>query len=225
MTPETTPNPDNLPVLAETTVPLGESLIEIDRKPGTKQFLPAALYADRTRSIRTSEITLAQLNTFLDELEKTGLWELSARRAGMNARSMRKITKMDSDFATMCDDALENYKDTVIRELHERAVVGWDEPVFSHKLGVQIGTIRRKDGKLLELLAKKLDPSFRDNGVNVNVNNAGGVIVVPAAPISTEAWIEASKAKPVESKIIEPQAPSDGLPPPEIKPDLNSGAS
>jgi hypothetical protein len=78
--------------------------------------------------------------------------------------------------------------DRIEAEMHRRAIEGWDEPVF-HR-GRQVGTIRRFDSRLLEVLAKAAKPlKYRDN-IKVDTKISGGVLLIPATTqtLTAEEW-------------------------------------
>lgn len=205
-------NPDNLPASqpVESAIQV-DAIIDIDRKATSKRVLPPELYSQRTRRIQTKDITVEMMELFLDELSKTGMWELSARRVGLNHRTIRKIRQMDSDFEAMCTDAIAMYVDGIEQEAVRRARDGWEEPVYSHKTGARLGTIRKYDSRLMERVLERHIPEYRSNRENTAAT-VGGVIVVPIAFPSKEAWLEQG-SKPVESKVID--APSaEALPAP-----------
>ncbi len=89
--------------------------------------------------------------------------------------------------------------------VHNRAIEGWDEPVFYQ--GRVVGKMRKYSDRMLEMLAKKEIPGFRDKS-EVDVNVSGGVLVVHK-PAGTKAdWMESHRQK----QLSEPQAQ---LPQPE----------
>jgi hypothetical protein len=178
--------------------------------PQSKRLLPSRVYAKRQKAIRVAEISEEQIETYLTELATTGLKELSAQRAGLSARIINRIKAGDHEFKVLCDEAMAMYIDDVVGELHRRAVAGWDEPVFSQKLGTQIGVIRKYDGKLLELLVKRHDPAFREK-FEGEVKVTGGVLVIPAGPTDINAWVQSGQ----KGTSVQP-SPTDATPPAQL---------
>lgn len=154
-----------------------------------RRLLPEGLYAKRARRIRIDEITVEQLEFYLTELMGTGLQYLSAERAGLSENIIRTLKKNDTAFAAMCDKAMSMFIEGIVAEVVRRARDGWDEAVFSQKLGTQIGTIRKYDGKLMELLVKRYAPEFREKFESApTVTN--NVIVVPQAAATADDWVK-----------------------------------
>lgn len=161
----------------------------VERKDSSRKVLPAQVYADRARTIRTSEISVKMVEGFLEELAKTGMWELSANRVGLNGRHIKEIMRLDDDFKEICNDAMSKFVDSVATEALRRAKEGWDEPVFSHKLGTQIGTIRKYDSNLMQTILKRFAPEYNEKFIG-EMKVTGGVVVIPMAPPTTAAWEE-----------------------------------
>lgn len=78
-----------------------------------------------------------------------------ARRTAYDRR------QKDAAFRVAWDTAYEAGNDAIEAEVHRRAVTGWDEPVFQQ--AKQVGVVRKYSDRMLELLAKKRIPAFRDN--------------------------------------------------------------
>jgi hypothetical protein len=87
-----------------------------------------------------NEMTAQQVMKFLEMLESFGDLALAARKAGLNAKTMRKFRKDDADFDEMCRTAMAGFTESQTLE-----------PVF--KKGKR-GVLVRRDGRLLELLMK-----------------------------------------------------------------------
>lgn len=120
---------------------------------------------------------------FLDRFAETGRLMESSAYVGVARETVRVWRKTDPDFGAAYQDALEAYREKLRREIERRGVEGWLEPVYQG--GVRAlepvlnadGTVRRDaDGnivqrpaevrkfsdRLLELLAKRMDPDFRE---------------------------------------------------------------
>jgi hypothetical protein len=176
--PEQTPQPP--PVLE------GELLGDApDEKP---QPLPITV-KNRRGQRRLENITVEAIEEFLANLAKTGVLYSSAEDCGLAYFTINRLRKEEPDFEAMVQDALEAYRDVLVKEAHRRAVEGWEEPVFSQKLGTEIGRIQRYDSKLLELLLKRHIPEFREK-FEGEIKVTGGVLIAPAQPANTEEWLK-----------------------------------
>lgn len=133
---------------------------------------------------------------FLQLYSLCGQIQRSAQECGISPTTVRKLAKKDPDFAEAMAEALCDYKEAVERELVRRAVLGYDEPVYQK--GEQVGTIRKHSDRLLELLIKKLDPSYKEKA-EVDVNVTGGVLAIPA----TESKDDWAKRNAVEAEYEE----------------------
>jgi hypothetical protein len=184
-------------------------VIDVPESNQSRRLLPERLYADNCRPIKLEEITLEMLQNFLNELEKTGLYETAANRVGLHGRVVERLMKLDDRFKIMCEDRIKSFVDTLQMELHRRAVLGWDEPQFNHKTGVQIGVVRRYDSRLLELMIKRHVPEYNEK-VDVSVTQQVGVLVVPIRATSVREWekmvgnVETvdDRPKQIESKLV-----------------------
>lgn len=78
-----------------------------------------------------------------------------ARRTAYDRR------QRDAAFRAAWDAAYEAGNDAIEAEVHRRAVTGWEEPVFQQ--AKQVGVVRKYSDRMLELLAKKRIPAFREN--------------------------------------------------------------
>jgi len=85
---------------------------------------------------------------------------------GISYESFRKHRLADPEFAAAVEEAKQQYRSLIMGTVHDRAIIGWEEPVFG-SLGQgqgtgEVGKIRRYDHKLLLALAKYHDPGWRD---------------------------------------------------------------
>lgn len=200
------PPPDEAPK-AELAV-----VIDVPETTQSRRLLPEKLYQNHCRPIKLEEITIEMLEGFLNELEKTGLWNQAAARMGLPGRVLDRIAKMDDRFRIMCEDRMKGYVDTLQEELHRRAVLGWDEPQFNHKTGAQIGVVRKFDSRLLEMMIKRHVPEYNEK-LDVTVNQQVGVLVVPIRATSVSEWEKMvgnevtvdTRPKQIESKVVDSQ--------------------
>ena len=136
-------------------------------------------------------------NLFLEHYRVSGLRAASAEVVGVPLRSVERWRRQPT-FAEAMEDAEEHYRDTVRREIHRRAVEGWEEPVY--RGGLLAGYVRRYSDALLVLLSKTKLPEFREDvsGGSVNVLNQTQVVL---------AW----KEKPLPAgAVIEVESGDDG---------------
>ena len=132
---------------------------------------------------------------FTDDLKKRYVLLLSqygikykcAKGVGVSPVTTRLHEREDEEFAEACEFALDIFRASLEETVIDRAVHGWDEPVFSQKLGTQIGVIKKFDNRLLELLVKRHIPAFREKQ-QVDINITGGVLVAPSGPQKAEDW-------------------------------------
>ena len=93
---------------------------------------------------------------FLDSLAKTGNVTLSAESAGIARETAYANQKKDKSFREAWDDALQQSVDRLEAVARDRAVNGWDEPVFGSLGGMNgtgvVGYKRRFDNGLLRFL-------------------------------------------------------------------------
>lgn len=97
--------------------------------------------------------------------------------------------------------AHEFYREKISHVIHDRAVDGWEEPVYYQ--GECIGHVQKYSDRLLELQAKRHCPEYRDKS-QVDHNVTGGVLLIPTAPVTDpEAYMEElRKRKAIPSKVV-----------------------
>ena len=113
---------------------------------------------------------------FLEELAYSGRIYLAAEAANVCGRTVYRLRQADEDFAELCQQALDRYRDKVAAEVRRRGIEGWLEPVYQQ--GQFVGYKMVYSDRMLELEAKRVDPSYRDRQ-QVDMNVTGGVMVVP----------------------------------------------
>lgn len=145
--------------------------------------------------------------TFLNDLRVLGRINDCARAAGVSPQTVRNHREDDAEFNALVEEALEDYADKVRAEVHRRALEGVPIMKFHQGLPLMV-PVRDEEGneyvdedgnpmlepyvervysdRMLELLAKRVDPAFRDKST-VDMNVKGGVLVVPA-PMSADEW-------------------------------------
>ena len=120
-----------------------------------------------------SGLTELQL-AFLAYYQLHGLLTAAAESTGIPQRLVKRWQD-EPVFAEAMEEAGAVYCDVIRREIHRRAIDGWDAPVYQR--GVHVGYERRYSDNLLQLLAKTRMPEFREKPTDVNVNNQ--VVVIP----------------------------------------------
>lgn len=122
------------------------------------------------------EFTPALKRQFVEQFRKTGLRAMSAEFVGVTLRTVRNHIESDEDFKAEVEEAYASYCDSLNEEIHRRAVTGWDEVHVTSK-GDQY-TIQRYSDRMLELLAKRHMPEYREGDrVRVDATVTGAVAV------------------------------------------------
>lgn len=134
---------------------------------------------------RGVKLTEARREIFLKHYRKTGALWISADAAHVSGFTVRLHMKEDDEFRHRVEEALNQYRDSLEREIHRRGVEGVDEPVFHQ--GIKVAMVRKYSDKLLEFHAKRHIAAYRDK-VTADVNLGGGVLVVTPKPESDEEW-------------------------------------
>ena len=80
----------------------------------------------------------------------------------------------DPEFADAVEDARERYKELIEKTIHDRAIVGWEDPVFFQ--GEQVGTVRKYSDRLLLEKAKRHIPEYQSKTkVEQTVTHSGTI--------------------------------------------------
>lgn len=119
---------------------------------------------------------------YCNELAKHGLRQKAARAIGVHPDTVSKHLGNDPNFKALYQAALEDYRESIQSEMHRRAVVGTEKPLyFQGKRVVETDPVTKKqvrvsvkeyDTQLLIMLAKRWIKEFREKHVveNHNVN-------------------------------------------------------
>ena len=83
------------------------------------------------------------------------------RLAHISPEELSKRRNDDSDFARKYLEADELGNDVLEDAAVERAVKGWDEPIFDMRRGIQVGEVRKFSDSLLMFLLKGRRKKFR----------------------------------------------------------------
>lgn len=164
--------------------------------------LPKALQWTAHAGTPHLPMTQERCDRFLKHLAATGNYAAAARLTDGNdhknaAARFRSHAVRDPAFGKSCRQALDEFGSLVSEAIRQEAIEGVLEPIVS--MGNIVAHVKRRDTKLLALVARKHDADFaRANsagGVNVNVGvNLNGLTAVddPANPSVTihlaETW-------------------------------------
>lgn len=149
---------------------------------------------------------------FLEHYATSGLFIQSALAAGVSDVTVRSHIKKDEAFAAAFEVAEKKFLEHVESEVYRRGIKGWLEPIVQkgeHVRGHcadcqgqgvlpdgntcpscngegqgQPMYVRRYSDRLLELLAKRHIPEYREK-VDVNAKVEGGVVLIGSAPQNT----------------------------------------
>lgn len=98
---------------------------------------------------------------FLEEfVANGGVVTGAAKAVGTTSRTIYNWLKADPEFKDAFEDARQAANDTLRREIHRRAVEGWEEPVYQG--GNLVGYTRKYSDTLLIFQAKARMPEYRD---------------------------------------------------------------
>lgn len=121
---------------------------------------------------------------FLTLYRLTGQLQRAARETGISPTTVRDLKKKDPAFLAAMDEAYEDFKEGLEKELLRRAIMGWEEPVYQQ--GQLAGTVRKYDARLLELAVKRHIPEYKEK-TQVEVTAKPGLLAVPTRE-SEEDW-------------------------------------
>lgn len=142
---------------------------------------------------------------FLSILRLCGQLQRSAQEAGIAPVTVRTHMKDDPDFKDAYDEAYNDFKEAIESEIMRRAIMGWEEPVYQQ--GVLAGTVRKYDSRLLELLAKRHIPAYKEKYLPTD-GLPIGILVVPESKPALE-WEKDHKLIAVD---VTPDDDADGVP-------------
>lgn len=133
---------------------------------------------------------------FLMLYRLTGQLQRAARECGIAPSTVRTHLQDDIDFRNAVDEAYGDFKELVEAEVMRRAIMGWDEPVYQQ--GVLAGSVRKYDSRLLELLAKRHIPEFKEK-FEISGNITAGILATPA---------QSEWGRIVDGEVVDAQASS-----------------
>ena len=146
-----------------------------------------------------TEITIFEADRkarFLATLSLCGAVNQSSQAAGISPHTVRTHLKADPEFKLAYDEAMQDFKEGIEREVMRRAIMGWEEDVF--QLGEFVGTVRKFSDRMLELLAKRHIPEYKEK-FQIDHNVSGGVLVTPGRQLDWEERYDPARICPAES--------------------------
>ncbi len=118
----------------------------------------------------------------------------AADQAGCTARAHENWLQSDSfGYQKRFLEAEARYVELVVGEAHRRGIDGIDKPIYYK--GVRVDTIKEYSDNLLMFIAKKRDPSYRDN-----------YTLVIDMPDDIRQWFQARQAADSEARAALPEA-------------------
>jgi hypothetical protein len=115
---------------------------------------------------------------FLAAFSKLGTILAASKETGLARENHYKKWMNEPDYAAAFDEANRQFCEHLEQEIHERAVVGWREPVF-HK-GAICGEVLKKSDVLLIFMTKAKMPHYRDKMGLEHSGPDGGPIPIAA---------------------------------------------
>lgn len=131
---------------------------------------------------------------FLELYADTGQLHLACEGAGVSPGAAKQYIKEHPEFAELCDELLEAFRDRLEDEARRRAVEGVEEPVYQQ--GALVGSKQRYSDALLIALLKRHRKREYSDQASLDLNVKGGVLVSPGAATSAEDWAAAHNAPP-----------------------------
>lgn len=137
---------------------------------------------------------------YLEHLAATGLKRRSAHLTGVSYQVVQNLRAKDDEFALKCEEALEDYRESLEAEAYRRAVEGVKEPIIGgrNKDKIVVEVSRYSDRLMEKLLNANIPDKYRNN-VQVDANISSGVLVVPSKGMTITEWEktyqEAAKGK------------------------------
>ena len=139
------------------------------------------------------ELTQETKYAYIARLTQCGLKRQAAQEVGTNFAVVAIARKQDPAFDAGANHAYELYKESLEAEIHRRAVLGWEEPVYQG--GREVGKVRKFDSALLSMHARRHIPEYREQ-LKVEVDQTTRVLVVPGMLGATEAqWEEVHRGQ------------------------------
>ncbi len=136
----------------------------------------------------------------LNQFAATGTYFRAALRAHVTPSVVAHYRGMWDGLEELFIEAEHIYRARLQDTIHDRAVNGWEEPVYYR--GEQVGSVRRYSDRLLELQVKRHMPEYREkNDIHVSVN--AGVLSVDRPAGDVDQWIEQNEVDNVRKVASE----------------------
>ena len=177
--------------------PMEKKIRRSPRKPyapkNTKKALVPMDQSNWRKSLEVCKIKFDDeaKQVFLKEYAQHGQKRKAADAAGVVVQTVRNHVENDSDFALMCEEAYETYRDRVVTHHQSLLLEGTTRRRWTAK-GDLIEEIQEYPIPLILAELKRVDPQYRDKQT-IDLNTSGGVMVAPADQ-SPEQWIAAQEA-------------------------------
>ncbi len=147
---------------------------------------------------------------FLDHYARFGRKYQAAAAANISVATVRmhqnpESKHYDPEFALAVLEAKAAYRDRVRETMYKLGVEGVEEKIFGGRFKDEVvGKKTVYAPSILIAEAKRVDPTYREKGPEVNVQINTGVLVAPASPASEEEWEAAQQKSPSASEAISP---------------------
>lgn len=118
-----------------------------------------------------SQLPLPWMPKFLAVLRRTGNVSTAAKRVKISRQNAYEHRNRHAVFGALWDDAVEDRTDVLEQALYERALYGWDEPVFGslpgeHAGSGEVGVRRKFDNALARWIVERARPEEKDDSAN-----------------------------------------------------------
>lgn len=135
---------------------------------------------------------------YLAALEEHGLEATAAELAGVLVEHVDSYRRTSPEFRRDYAHALALFDDRTEAALIDRAVNGWEEPVYQG--GVLVDTVRKFDNTAAARVLKARRERYQDSvKVEQDIRVAGGVLLVSAPAPDAKTWLESIDAKELPS--------------------------
>ena len=155
--------------------------------PFTAENVAAFIPERQTAVGAPTTFTAEKLAMILNEICNTGVAGLACVTCGVGVSHFRRLRAEHEELQAITDEAMSIYHERLRYTIHNKAVDGWEEPVFYK--GEEVGSVHKFSERMLEMQAKRHMPEYRDKS-QMDVNVAGGVLVVHAPVMSREEWLK-----------------------------------
>ncbi len=137
----------------------------------------------------------------LNNIARMGVCYQACRASAISVSTIKRMRKAFPIVEDLIQCAYDVYRERIAEAIHERAILGVDEPQFYK--GDVCGHITRYSDRLLELLAKRHIPEFRDH-MTTDLNVKGGVLAIAAPTVSREEYLaQRRKADAIDGEVVD----------------------